>query len=860
MGKPKRQIRICLGIINADTESTVEGYMSAFIAKLCPTRLEVRPIKGADDYVQELITSMDYTIRTTQQSEVRTYFSRLQTLADQVHNYLIPFFPRHEPQNVKVYFVVHFANLQWDLRVLMGILFFGTTLEFDVVGEASDMVQLVWGRIIFRDFLRVTGFRSIKMAGLVCFNAHKLEGEEVYKMKKADIPRYYNDYSETKKAYIENDVDVMNESLNIIINRNENRTMLYTDELPLTSTGFSRWRMNHNEEVIFYDGKKHNTYAVVNRIWKRTRPFLAFFMRAYKGGLCGVHPVSQYKLLSKIACYDAVSMYPHKMLYFRMMQPHYSGQTYESDTPLDQDQEASQLWENILKYTADRNTDGLPNWEPDRIDHGILPWMGEVEITIKGLRQHDHVMSIPCLSKYKIELTPKALREAEEEGTIISANGKVLYASHITVITSSVDLYLMHLCYDMEVHYIRTVVYMQWEYMDFIQKRDVWEAYKRKQHISEVAKRPQDANDEYWIKEAGFNPEHLKQMSAEEYKVFIKQYKQMIKGDVNGKYGLTVESPIHSETQVVKTEDGLFDVVVTESVLHKVVKLIIEPERAPEHVKNNDYCAGSSITMWARWHLILLSNFLYEHGFQTHYTDTDSVFVDDCPEVQQLVSTFNTWMLDHYHVCYLSDEDEEQIDYEETGNIGTMELDKQCQYFMSLGAKCYAYIDTKGNPNITVAGLNAQNYAHWMKAQMEEGEPIQGMLLKWFRPNTFITPKGTKKLLISRVDEGFDEDGLWRGPVLTPVGFQLVNTASRFHIHNMRVAAYMQGLTEDYYIGKYTSSGNQYVTDTGIYTQQEYEDKFIDTDPYLDILEVIEDQQPIKGGLIKLAHTLLKTQ
>ena len=213
-------------------------------------------------------------------------------------------------------------------------------------------------------------------------------------------------------------------------------------------------------------------------------------------------------------------------------------------------------------------------------------------------------------------------------------------------------------------------------------------------------------------------------------------------------------------------------------------------------------------------------------------------------------------MYEHYHTSYISDIDEEQIDYAETGNIGMMDEDKICRFFMAMGAKCYAYIDVKNRPQVTVAGLNASNYKKWMESQMKEGEPVQGMLLKWFRPNTFITPEGTKKLLVVKDGEGFDKEGLWKGPVLHPVGFQLVNTASHFHCHNMRMAAFLQDLPEDYYIGKYTSSSALFVTDTGIYNASEYEEYKNRDDLYTDLTAVLEDQQPIKGGMIDYALSL----
>ena len=67
-------------------------------------------------------------------------------------------------------------------------------LEIVPTGTDSNLVQLKFGHIIFRDFLKVTGFRSIRMAGMICKEAHKLDGTETYDMTYQDIPERFEDY------------------------------------------------------------------------------------------------------------------------------------------------------------------------------------------------------------------------------------------------------------------------------------------------------------------------------------------------------------------------------------------------------------------------------------------------------------------------------------------------------------------------------------------------------------------------------------------------------------------------------------------------------------------------------------------
>ncbi len=82
-----------------DTESSVEGYMSAFLAKKCSTRLKIAypdwkgkrtgkdaPVRWQESVgkIEELLRSIPDRFATTRQAEVREYFDQLDTVATQI--------------------------------------------------------------------------------------------------------------------------------------------------------------------------------------------------------------------------------------------------------------------------------------------------------------------------------------------------------------------------------------------------------------------------------------------------------------------------------------------------------------------------------------------------------------------------------------------------------------------------------------------------------------------------------------------------------------------------------------------------------------------------------------------------------
>lgn len=856
----KKENRFCIGVYNMDTESTKDGYITAFMAnkfkcrlkiKIPKPKIEGKPTRKYNENLflfAKLTEGLPEQVRLTQQAEIRAFFRFLQDECNKASFFLSQMDSKLEkPQ---AYIICHFANLGWDLDVLRGIIF-TDDLEARSIGSETDLIQFSYGNICFRDFLRVTGFRSIKMAGLCCTSAHKAEGEDVYSITKEQIPLKYSDYSEHQRYYMENDVLVMDESLNIILNRRENSKIETFNDLPMTSTSFGRFRLKNNDEIIYENGEKVYVPALLTASrYQYARPFIAYLIRAYKGGYCAPNPHIQYKLLENEICFDAVSMYPDKMLFHRMMQcTQYTKMTeckYSikecAQHPEDATaQSALNKVKNIEYFISKFDEDGLFTERPDDKEGGLFAWTGNVILNVKGVRRNKDVLMMPFISKFKVEnIKPsKVPDDGRFARNIEEVNGKVLSGDNIEIILTSLDLMCVLLCYDCEIVKIKKWLNQSWKPMLNVQKRDLWYAYKRKMHISKVLKRDRFSNDDYWKNEAGFDPETINALSDEDYKQFTTNYKQLIKADPNGKYGMCVEKPIHPKTEVLKDENGL-PYIQAETVHEAMERLLNDPETAPRSIKTSDYCAGSSITMWARWQLISMMYCFWVHGIETHYCDTDSLFVTSSEKAFSCIEKFNSRKKALFYETTIGNGI--TINVDDAEGLGQFELDKECRYFKTLGAKNYGFVKKSGEVKLTIAGLNTKIYQKTIKDILDKSEFKAVDFDRVYRPNVCILPEGCKKLLKVKDNMGYDEKGLWRGAVLENVGFFSINFNSKFHINNSKQAARLQGLNPLYYLGMYNTT--IYLTGNG-FTRNKPKQKF-----KLEEFEALEENQTIEGGRV----------
>jgi hypothetical protein len=482
-------------------------------------------------------------------------------------------------------------------------------------------------------------------------------------------------------------------------------------------------------------------------------------------------------------------------------------------------------------------------FQPKRADEGIFAYIATVECRIEGVRYDpDHnICMMPFFSEFKSEYPIKPTDH------VVTCNGKIISAERFTIKLSSIDLLLAMMCYKMEVISIKRMLTMGWKEMLPTQKRSVLYGYKLKENISEVLHKERVDQKDYWENECGFNWENLNELSDKDFKDFGKIYKLIIKSIPNGEYGKTVEKPIHPLSWITYDEDGV--PIINQENMSECMKRVLYwmktqggfvdrhgdpiqkddrlhwppteweypvPDEipVPETVKCNDYSAGSSITMWARWQLISMMYIFFKHGFEVWYCDTDSEFTTACPETYELIERFNKWKNSqwvHYYFyngeCYNS---------EMLGNLGCFEEDKTFSLFRTLGAKNYCYVDSKtGRFKVTVAGLNSGIYEDILNSMNEDKELI---MYKYFHPNIFVEPSACRKLVKNRNHFGFNEKREWCGCTLDPFGFAMINTDSKLHLNNMRRCEEIQDVQAGTYCNNWIRK--MYLTKDGFNEEQ----------------------------------------
>ena len=116
-----------------DTESTTDGYLSAFMANKFKSRLKVKipNPKKADKpsrkyekgkfQLFKLLENVPDKIRLTQQKEVKAFFDYLNNVCTDAEVFYKDM--AQKADKLKCYIVIHFANLTWDLDILKGIIF-----------------------------------------------------------------------------------------------------------------------------------------------------------------------------------------------------------------------------------------------------------------------------------------------------------------------------------------------------------------------------------------------------------------------------------------------------------------------------------------------------------------------------------------------------------------------------------------------------------------------------------------------------------------------------------------------------------------------------------------------------------------
>lgn len=243
---------------------------------------------------------------------------------------------------------------------------------------------------------------------------------------------------------------------------------------------------------------------------------------------------------------------------------------------------------------------------------------------------------------------------------VIEDNGRILYAAYCETVITDVDFKIICSHYSFKGIEFKTIYssrygFLYKEITDFI-----IELFKNKTELKGV-------DDDLYMRS-----------------------KEMI----NSVYGLCAERVLHDTYDLI---DNKIEEMEIENITEEYAK---QGRRAYKL-----YAWGVWVTSWARYDLQRMIDLAHNtDGAAFLYADTDSVkFTGDLP-----IEKFNAPLIERA----VSRDMIGTTKKGETKYCGIWEREEDYRSFATIGAKKYAYVDTKGKLHITIAGVSKESGAH----------------------------------------------------------------------------------------------------------------------------------------------------
>lgn len=290
-------------------------------------------------------------------------------------------------------------------------------------------------------------------------------------------------------------------------------------------------------------------------------------------------------------------------------------------------------------------------------------------------------------------------------------NGRIVSASHLKTVTTSVDLRIIHRCYNYDEPTILGAYMYTLDYLPLPYVEQTIDFYNAKTTLKGV----EGKEAEYQLK----------------------------KGMLNSLYGMTVTDILQDLTEY---KNGKW----SEQMLTDIEKLQKIDKYNKSKNKFYSYLWGVFITAYARRNLW---SGIFEYGEDYIYSDTDSIKCVNADKHSEYHDRYNKRVTQKITDCLASYGIEYQIPKNQKGKecpLGVWDYEGTYTRFKTLGAKRYLYETADNKLHLTCAGLNKELGCKYISQQEQP--------FRYFDKTIYVPSEYSGRLESFYIDEEFSEE------------------------------------------------------------------------------------------------------
>lgn len=432
------------------------------------------------------------------------------------------------------------------------------------------------------------------------------------------------------------------------------------DDIPLTSTGFTR----KNNKAINTAQSFREWTSACNYQRRFDRWFIDFIERIFSGGYNHANAFYTARPLQNVGSMDIVSSYIDAILHRKYPQ---FFKEYKGDYKLD-------FLKKLIRINSCSYMDALQNFQQP-FKRAFLARVTLQNVMVKRLKNNNLILPI-SVSKCDF------FRNCHQD------NGRVYSAGILVININEVDYFIISQFYDFELIEC-TALYFTRCYKDlpeFVTKSTREYLYE-KSTLKEIIKKNENGQeltpeDFYNDKKEGYiySSEQIAAIidSSDRDSILNDNYRAA-KNKLNAQYGINV--------QKLLTPDISYDIENDEFSIH-------EAQSIHNKYFARDFLKGTYITSYSRLNLFCYGLYLIDHTETALvYSDTDSWKVyGDLDNVKRINKEYNQLI-------------ELIVHNSEDYNVGYFDYEAEYKYFSTLGCKKYIYSDGE-RVVTTIAGVN----------------------------------------------------------------------------------------------------------------------------------------------------------